>query len=172
MPWNFQIQYSYLLNAIIAYHHLSRSLWGVRDTALCRKGCQWLAADWWFSTGTPVSSTNKTDHHDITEILLKNHNSHPQQQQQSPLTLWVRNPLMVRCARYSTMMPGRRFSPNTPLSSTNKTDRHDITEILLKVALNTINHNNNPNPSNKKHNTYLSFWINFYHEKIINGLEL
>ena len=26
----------------------------------------------------------------------------------------------------------------TPISSTNKTDRHDITEILLKVALNTI----------------------------------
>jgi hypothetical protein len=30
------------------------------------------------------------------------------------------------------------FSPDTPVSSTNKTDRHDITEILLKVALNTI----------------------------------
>jgi hypothetical protein len=28
--------------------------------------------------------------------------------------------------------------PGTPISSTNKTDRHDITEILLKVALNTI----------------------------------
>jgi hypothetical protein len=27
---------------------------------------------------------------------------------------------------------------STPVSSTNKTDRHDITEILLKVALNTI----------------------------------
>jgi len=26
----------------------------------------------------------------------------------------------------------------TPVSSTNKTDRHNITEILLKVALNTI----------------------------------
>jgi len=26
----------------------------------------------------------------------------------------------------------------TPVSSTNKTDHHDITEILLKVALNTI----------------------------------
>jgi len=25
-----------------------------------------------------------------------------------------------------------------PVSSTNKTDHHDITEILLKVALNTI----------------------------------
>jgi hypothetical protein len=28
----------------------------------------------------------------------------------------------------------------TPVSSTNKMDRHDVTEILLKVALNTINH--------------------------------
>ena len=32
-----------------------------------------------------------------------------------------------------------RFSPGTPVSFTNKTVRHDITEILLKVALNTIN---------------------------------
>ena len=31
------------------------------------------------------------------------------------------------------------FSPDTPVSSTNKTDHNDITEILLKVALNTIN---------------------------------
>jgi hypothetical protein len=29
------------------------------------------------------------------------------------------------------------FSPGTPVSSTNKTDCHNITEILLKVALNT-----------------------------------
>ena len=26
---------------------------------------------WWFSQSTPVSSTNNTDHYDITEILLK-----------------------------------------------------------------------------------------------------
>jgi hypothetical protein len=31
------------------------------------------------------------------------------------------------------------FSPGTPISSTNKTDRQDITEILLKVPLSTIN---------------------------------
>ena len=31
------------------------------------------------------------------------------------------------------------FSPTTPVSSTNITDRQDITEIELKVALNTIN---------------------------------
>ena len=30
------------------------------------------------------------------------------------------------------------FSPGTPISSTNKTYSHDIAEILLKVALNTI----------------------------------
>ena len=34
---------------------------------------------------------------------------------------------------------GRWFSPGTPASSTTKTSRHDIVEILLKVALNTIN---------------------------------
>jgi hypothetical protein len=32
---------------------------------------------------------------------------------------------------------GRWFSPGTPASSTTKTGRHDIAEILLKVALNT-----------------------------------
>ena len=38
-------------------------------------------------------------------------------------------------------MTGQWSSPGTctPVSSTNKTDLHDITEILLKVALNTIN---------------------------------
>jgi hypothetical protein len=35
------------------------------------KVCLWLAAGQWFSPDTPVSSTNKTDGHDITEILLK-----------------------------------------------------------------------------------------------------
>jgi len=28
-------------------------------------------AGWWFSLGTLVSSPNKTDNHDIAEILLK-----------------------------------------------------------------------------------------------------
>jgi hypothetical protein len=32
---------------------------------------------------------------------------------------------------------GRLFSPDIPVSSTNKTDIHDITELLLKVALKT-----------------------------------
>ena len=58
--------------AISAYHHYSCELephsWpGELDTTLCDKLCQGQ----WFSPGTPVSSTNKTDHHDIYEISLK-----------------------------------------------------------------------------------------------------
>jgi hypothetical protein len=40
---------------------------------------------------------------------------------------------------YQLLAHGRWFSPDTPASSTTKTGRHDIAEILLKVALNTKN---------------------------------
>ena len=43
----------------------------VLDTTFCDKVLQWLATIRWFSTNTPISSTNKTDRHDITDILLK-----------------------------------------------------------------------------------------------------
>jgi hypothetical protein len=36
---------------------------------------------------------------------------------------------------YQLLAHGRWFSPGTPASSTTETDRHDIAEILLKVAL-------------------------------------
>jgi hypothetical protein len=36
---------------------------------------------------------------------------------------------------YQLLSNGRWFSPGTPASSTTKTGRHDIAEILLKVAL-------------------------------------
>ena len=64
----------------------------------------------------------------------------------SPLTLWVR--ILHKRGTLDTTLcdkvrqwlaTGRWFSPGTPVSSTNKTDRHDITETLLKVAINTIN---------------------------------
>jgi hypothetical protein len=40
---------------------------------------------------------------------------------------------------YQLLAQGRWFSSGTPASSTTKTGRHDIAEILLKVALNTKN---------------------------------
>ena len=62
-----------------------------------------------------------------------------------PLTLWVWTPFISRCTRYNIMWKslqwlatGWWFSPSIQVSSTNKTDCHNITEILLKVALNTI----------------------------------
>jgi len=62
--------------AISVYHHYcfefeSRSWRSVLETTLCNKVCQWLVTGRWFSPDTLVSSTNKTDHLDITEILLK-----------------------------------------------------------------------------------------------------
>ena len=64
--------YNYLCNQCLS----PLKLWvrlslrrGVLDTTLSDKVCQWLAAGRWFSPGTPVFLTSKTDHHDITEIL-------------------------------------------------------------------------------------------------------
>ena len=61
----------------------------------------------------------------------------------SPLLLWFCILLLVRCTWYNIMWWSLsetccRFSLGTLVSSTNKTNHHDITEILFKVALNTI----------------------------------
>ena len=40
---------------------------------------------------------------------------------------------------YQLLVHDQCFSPGTPVSSTTKTGRHDIAEILLKMALNTKN---------------------------------
>ena len=56
----------------------------------------------------------------------------------------------IRCTRlaatsdqvYQLFAHGRWFSLGTPPPFTTKTGRHDIAEILLKVALNTINQSN------------------------------
>jgi hypothetical protein len=40
------------------------------DTSLCYEVCQWLAAGRFYFQGTPVSPTDQSDRHDITEILL------------------------------------------------------------------------------------------------------
>ena len=47
------------------------------------------------------------------------------------------------------LVTGRLFSPGTTDSSINDTDRQDIAEILLKVALNTINQTTKPILGNK-----------------------
>jgi hypothetical protein len=44
---------------------------GVLDTTNGDKVCHGLVADQWFSPGTLVFSTNKTNRHYIAEIVLK-----------------------------------------------------------------------------------------------------
>jgi len=72
-------------------------------------------------------------------------------------TAWVRvrlYKLQKGCTRlaaasdkaYQLLVHGRWFSPGTPSSSTTKTGRHNIAEILLKVAL------KHPKESNLKQN--------------------
>ena len=61
----------------------------------------------------------------------------------SPLMLWIRISIRARCTTLCDKVcqwfaAPRCFSLCPPVSSTNKTDRHDIIEILMKVALNTI----------------------------------
>ena len=50
--------------AISAYHH-------ERSGEAYSIPSMWLITDRWFSPGTPISSTNTTDCHDITKPLLK-----------------------------------------------------------------------------------------------------
>ena len=62
--------YNYLCNQFLS----PLLLWAwisirAKCSTLCDIVCQWLATGQWFSPGSPVSSINKTDRHDITEIL-------------------------------------------------------------------------------------------------------
>ena len=59
---------------------------------------------------------------------------------------YIKGPTRVAAASdkaYQLLAHGRWFSSGTPASSTNKTCRHIIAEILVKVALNTKNQNQN-----------------------------
>ena len=59
----------------------SHSWQGVFDTTLCDKVCQWLAAGQRFSSGSPVSSTNRTVrpryNWNIVESGIKHQNPKP-----------------------------------------------------------------------------------------------
>ena len=76
--------YNYLCNMCLS--PLMFLVWisiRARCTTLFDKVCQWLATGRWFSQGPQVSSANKTDRHDITEILLKVALKHHQTKKQT-----------------------------------------------------------------------------------------
>jgi hypothetical protein len=58
--------YNSFLCLFLLWHRGINQLFSTSD-----KIYQLLAHGQWFSSGTPASSTTKTGHHDIAEILLK-----------------------------------------------------------------------------------------------------
>ena len=77
----------------------------------------------------------------------------------SSLMLWVRISIRARCATICDkvcqwLATGRWFSPGPPVSSTNKTDRCDISKILVSV----VKHHQTNNQTNIKQ---IHCWICF-----------
>ena len=72
-------------------------------------------------------------------------------------THWIQHYVIKVCQWLAT---SRCFLYGTPVSSTNKSYCHDITEILLKVALNTIN----LNPTL----LFISWYILFFNNDVNN----
>jgi hypothetical protein len=103
--------------AIRAYHHWScevesRSRRGVQVTTFCYKVCQWLATGRCFHPGILVSYTNKSDRHDIIEILLK---PNPTQ----PVKNWI---LYTNSTKYFYWLYLRNFSLRSLISLDIMTD--------------------------------------------------
>ena len=123
----------------------------------------WLAVDLKFSPSNLISSTNNTDPKDVhvNEIFFKVCLS-----TYNPLDLQLPMQLVSITSKVVSLKPvhfcqwlaiDRWFSPGTLVSSINKIDCHDITEILSKVALNTIHQPQPYNPDIHIHVITLDF---------------
>ena len=89
--------YNYLCNQRLS----PLTLW-VRTSL--RRVCQWLEAGRWFSPGTPVSSINKTDHYNITEIFVECGIKH-HKLKNKPNELWIVNKPSF-CLAFLLMLSG------------------------------------------------------------------
>jgi hypothetical protein len=74
--YSFRLPIWYLETLLSMWHVLfwplcCLSFFDLQLTTLCDGVCQWRVTGRWFSLDLQVSFTNKTDRHDIAEILLK-----------------------------------------------------------------------------------------------------
>ena len=120
-----------------------------------------------------VEETGKTHLPAISHWQTLSHNvvsSTPRHERDSNSQRWwwyaliasaVVNPTTIRSWK-SLSVTDRWFCPGPSVYSANKTDRHDIAEIFLKVALNTIK----PKPHDHDHDDPSKPWIIFQHNRI------
>ena len=87
-----------------------------------RNAIEWLHIVWGARVAQWVRSLDLTTHGSLSPI-------------RRGLQKWCTRRAAASDKVYQLLAHGRWFSPGTPASSTTKTGRHDIDEILLKVAL-------------------------------------
>ena len=104
--------------------------WGVLDTTLCDKVCQWLATGRWFSTGTRISFNNKTERHDTTEISLEV--ALNTINQTKPIHVDVESILSDKSLSVAQIRSMFFYRYCIGFFLLNKVYSYDITEILLK----------------------------------------
>ena len=73
---------------------------------------------------------------------------------------------------YQLLAHGLLFSPGTLASSTTKTVRHDIAEILLKVVINTKNQIKTNHQTKERNSYYGNWWNNISKEDKIRNLNI
>ena len=87
---------------------------------------------------------HKTKTIDISQQNLMGNESYPIRRGFAPRFVYYKKGCTWLAAAsdkvYQLLAHCQWFSPSNPTSSTTKTGCHDIAEILLKVALNAINH--------------------------------
>ena len=133
-PWSYG---SWIYNYLCNQFPSPLMLWvrisiRARCTILCDKAvvCQWLATCRWVSPGPPVSSNNKTDRHDITEILLKVIVVRHHQTNKQTNTI---NHIISQWQQISSLLNNAKLQDNWKRSYTFK-----LTKIISRIPYNVL----------------------------------
>ena len=112
--WIYNSLCNQYLSLLILWVRISIRAW---CTTLCDKVCKWLATGRWFSLGPTVSSTNKTDHHNITEIVLKVALNIIKKNKQTKVSEWASERFLcnINCFCYITARTSYIFDKMTML---------------------------------------------------------
>ena len=136
-----------------------------RCTTFCNKVCQWLATGRWFSPGPSVSSTNKTDCHDITEILLKvalNTTKQTNKQTNKQKKVWR---YQIGITRTRKLKDRQESDINAHYVTMLASYRPDVFVVIRQLGV--LSYNTRVSDKLQKENNATVFWANNYSESFI-----